>query len=428
MAASISKSKRSGRHTGRFAAAVLVIASMLLLIAAPLLTGMAYADSSTPTAANSCTYGYLNQNDWISINALIVLAIMAISGVIYALGGVVPGRSREKFIGIAKYEFIEGIVGLLIIVFLVSFSSAICNFSSSISQSLIGVSYNQFQFSQYYVGSLLFDKGATILTELYSTSVQFYVLGQIVGSVGSLLEQTPAEGSIAYVMVSPSPSLELMYISYSSVFSDDFAGLMLVSFGGLFLLFLILPIIMAISLTVLVPVAIAMRSVGFAGPRLREAANSFLALGIALYFIFPMTIIFNAYVVSWMYCTGINGVSAPSCLPSNLRTYVNTYQLNTLPTGQLFSESSSAVSGNGLLGGFKLSSSMYSTLFSGLPWQDLLAAPTGVTYFGNIVAEYLFEGILLVALDFAITIGFAIGLTKGLNSLANLITTGPFWG
>lgn len=431
---SIPSPKIGGKRAKRLLAAMAAIAFVLLVVATPLLTGTAYASSTTSTTPNSCTYGFINQNDWISINALIVLAIMVISGIIYAIGGITPGRTKEKFIGIAKYEFVEGIVGLLIIAFLVVFSSALCGAASSISQQIVGTSYNQFQFSQYYVGTLLFDRGATILTELFSTSTQFYILGMAFNSGAPIFEELLNKVLPGFsagwfsINMTVSPSFGDVYSTYSSVFSDDFGGLILISFGGLFLIFLILPIIAAISLTVLVPIAIAMRSVGFAGPRLREAANSFLALGIALYFIFPMAIIFNAYVVSWVYCTGISGVSVPSCMPGNLAKYVGTYQLNTIPTGQLFTENSLSISGNGLLGGLSLSSSIYGLLFSGLSSQDVAEAPSGIAHFGNIVAEYLFEGVVLVALDFAITIGFAIGLTKGLNSLANLISAGPFWG
>ncbi len=428
-------SLESGNGYKRLFAAAAIVAFVLAIIATPLFAGTAYADSSTPTAANSCTYGYLNQNDWISINALIVLAIMVIGGIIYAVGGIMPGSTKQKFIGIAKYEFVEGIVGLLIIVILVALSSGICSFASSMSQSLVGTSYNQFQFSQYYVGTLLFSRGTAIITKIFALSVEFYVIGATIVAISngvidelavSLPESTPLSKYVN-VTLQPSVSLESLYINYSMLLADIFAGLVLLSFGGLFLIFLILPLIMAISLTVLVPLAIAIRSVGFAGPRLRETANSFLALGIALYFIFPMTILFNAYVMGWLYCTGVNGITVPTCIPTDLRSYLGTYTVSSISAGQLFTENAIQVSGNGLPTVFTLPGNVYGLFSAGLPIGDILAAPGAITSFGNIVAQYLFEGVVLIALDFAITIGFAMGLTKGLNSLASLISGGPFW-
>ena len=42
-------------------------------------------------------------------------------------------------------------------------------------------------------------------------------------------------------------------------------------------------------------------------------------------------------------------------------------------------------------------------------------------------AQYLFQGIFLIAIDVAITVGFAVGLNRGLNSIGQLLAVGPFW-
>ena len=58
---------------------------------------------------------------------------------------------------------------------------------------------------------------------------------------------------------------------------------------------------------------------------------------------------------------------------------------------------------------------------------NLINAPQEINNLIPPVAEYLFQGIILIALDMAITIGFAQGLAKGLGSLSNMMNIGPFW-
>ncbi len=425
----LSKSKKKGANGIAIIAFAILIAATAI---SPFFSGIAFASSQqTPS---TCTYGSINTYNWVSINMLVVLAIMVIGGIIYAIGGVMPARTGEKFRGMAKYEFAEGLISLLIIAILLAFSSSICSFTQSMSQSLFGAQFSDpFQFGQYYVGTLLFAKGTSILTQLYSISVTFYIWGLVLSGVLNplmeFLSPSISAGSVFSVTLGFSATIENFFTAYSTVFSDIYAALIMTSFGGLFLLFLTIPIVKAISLTVLVPVAIAMRSIGFAGPRLREASNSFLALGIALYFIFPMTLIFNAYTISWIYCTSVNGVSVPAsmCMPSSMSQYVGTYDLNKFSTGSLFASNSVSLTSGALPTTISIPSSVFGLLWSSLPISEIMYAPSGVQTLGNIVAQYLFEGIVLVALDMAITIGFALGLTKGLNSISNILGGGSVW-
>ena len=57
----------------------------------------------------------------------------------------------------------------------------------------------------------------------------------------------------------------------------------------------------------------------------------------------------------------------------------------------------------------------------------MIRIPTYVIEYGLKTAEYMFEGIFLIGLDLAITLAFAQGLTKGLNSVGRMIGVGPFW-
>ena len=43
-------------------------------------------------------------------------------------------------------------------------------------------------------------------------------------------------------------------------------------------------------------------------------------------------------------------------------------------------------------------------------------------------AQYIFQGIVLIAIDFAIAMGFAQGIYKGLNAIPTILGGGgPFW-
>ena len=58
----------------------------------------------------------------------------------------------------------------------------------------------------------------------------------------------------------------------------------------------------------------------------------------------------------------------------------------------------------------------------------LAGIPGQTDNYGVEVAEYMFTSIVLIALDVAITLGFAQGLARGLGSISGAMNVGPFWG
>jgi nitrate reductase NapE component len=218
-----------------------------------------------------------------------------------------------------------------------------------------------------------------------------------------------------------------MYSNYVGVLSGIFTPMVVATFGMLFLQFIMLPVISGISLSILLPIALLIRSFGFTGPRLREAADSFLALAIVLYFVYPLTFVMNYQIISWLYCS--NG---PVCNP--YPQYNGGYQLSSLSASSLFA--SNTVPANMFGYNLGLASNFYGPLFSGkmsyLGIGNILygwaAVPNDINTITVALAQYLFEGIVLIALDLAITIGLAIGLQRGISSALSFLGGGSIWG
>lgn len=383
------------------------------------------------TYTGLCSFAMLDRNDWIGINALVVLAFIIFSSAIYAISGLLPTVNREKLRGLVKYEAVEGVISILIIASLLAFSSVACNVGAALSQQ--GTGYQDpFQFAHYYIGNLLFAKGVTLTTNLYSVGTLFLIDGNVMqyllATVANKFSQFSALGGTFRMTVSSPDEVSYIFFEYSSIMNTLFAILIVVTFGLLFVMFLIFPIIESVSLTIVLPLAIIMRSLSFTGPRLRDAANTVIALAIAFYFILPLTIAMDNYITNWMYCAKKGSACNPYV------QYLAGYKLNTLPIASLFTAQGtspllkdapplplnywalSTTTGNGgILNTLK-------TLA-----VTMVNAPATVDNFANETAQYLFEGIVLIALDMAITIGFAQGLTKGLNSVSGIMGLGPFW-
>jgi hypothetical protein len=134
-----------------------------------------------------------------------------------------------------------------------------------------------------------------------------------------------------------------------------------------------------------------------------------------------MTIVMDSYITGWLYCT--NGTI---CNPYS--GYLGSYPLSNLPVSPLFKQTgektlgidaplsiySAEVSGNGGIG------SMLTQMLEGL-----VRLPALVQNFIPSVAEYVFQGIILLGLDLAITVGFAIGLTKSFAAASSFMHVGP---
>ncbi len=392
---------------------------------------------ATTTTPPTCIYGgtvgsagSLNTGGWIQINMIVILLSFTVAGLIYALSGFLPTSMREKMRGASKYEAFQGMVSILIILLLIAFSSAACQIGQSIvSASGPSAAYQSpMQYSESYIGNLMFSKGLGLFTQIYSEST----LIAISANVASTVEDIFTEISInQYLSLSFSPGLMSAMFGFSGALASSFLPLIVVAFGVLFMIYLILPIISSLALTVIVPLAIIMRSIPFAGPKLRESSDTFLALAIGFYFILPLTLIMNGYIISWIYCTGATSICNP------YHQFTATYQLASIPISGLFNTKPSQLSSGGPLSALSLPISFFSSgvanqggLFGvvGQIIAIMFAMPSFIVAYGLKTAEYVFEGVFLIGLDLAITLAFAQGLTKGLNSTGRIIGIGPFWG
>lgn len=368
----------------------------------------------------SCNFGTINRNDWISISVLVVMATMMIGSLLYSLSGILPFINREKLRGIVRYEAVEGIVSILIIILLITFSTFSCTVVSSLTYSSTKT-YDPIQFSENYISSLLFVQGQKLTTTLFADTINVLLAGTATDILTQdfliqNLEAMSSRGS----KLSFSANLPNLFYSYADIYVGSMMSLVTATFGMLLLIYILLPLIASAALAVLIPISIILRSLSFTGPRLRESANILLAISIGLYFVFPLTIVLNSAIINWMYCQ-----NTTICNPY-YSTYIKTDTLTSLPTSFLFS-----TNGGWQTTGYSNSISFFANIFgasSPLSILSLFTMPIAMQQASFSVAEYLFQGIVLLGLDFAITLGFVQGLAGGLSSVSRIMGIGPFWG
>lgn len=404
-------------------------------------------------ASQTCALGGgsgLFQQQWVGISALIVLVAFVISAMMYALGNTLASSFREKLKQLAKAEAVQALIGLVIIFALIAFSEITCTIGSSMSQQITGSTLAPFAFAQFYIGNLLFANGFGLVGAMYSTSIQYTTVGLVVkffsdslvlpfsSAATALPSLIPGAGKIGALLggwgfsVGPSANLANLYNSYASVLSGAYTDLVIISFASLLIVFLMLPLVQYASLTLIVPLSIVMRLLPFMGPKLRDTSDTLLAIAIAFYFILPLTIVLDSYIVSWAYCIPPMTSASGSCNP--YVGYLGQYTENTLVINSLLQTSTNTIS-NGFIGGggWSTFTNIFTGgqfLFSGFNFQSLMQiiyAPGVVANYTNQVAQYMFQSTILIALDYVITLGFAVALMKSIARVNALFVSGPFW-
>ncbi|MDE1827829.1 MAG: hypothetical protein KGH65_01575 [Candidatus Micrarchaeota archaeon] len=380
---------------------------------------------ASSAVSSSCTFGGINSNDWIGISALVILLSLTIAGLVYLIANFAGGRERERIRGFVRFELGQAIISMLIIVIIMGIATTACNVSLQLTQP----SQDSFSFAQHYVGGLLFVNGIGLMNSIYSTSIAFTIYSGVLTGLSEALPDLPLnplipglKNSKIFAASVGAPDFSSIYKNYATVLTDVFIPLVVLSFSMLFLQFLALPLIQAAALTVVLPVALIMRSLSFTGPRLRQAANEFLAIALAFYFIFPMTFVMDAQIINWMYCTP----SQASCA-NPYPQYSGSYNVPGLTQSSLFGSAPQPDFG---FGGVQLPTNFYGSavgeffstfLKSSDPLTAIFAAPAIVTNVGMQVAGYIFQTTVLIALDLAITIGLAAGLAKGISAALNFL-------
>jgi len=391
------------------------------------------------SAGVSNGYGGAYAKEWLSISALIVVATVMISSLIYALSNLLPVEKRERLKGIVRYELFEAFISIIIILIIIGISDFACNAGAAMfgTQSYSGLFYSDEQ----YIGTLAFEKSTALVGSLYTSAIQFGIAEQIAQylystGIAYLASVAPTPPLLSWltskipasVSVTPDVSADLgeLYGAYAGLFLGVFGTFALAIYSMLFILFISLPIIQAIALTVVLPVAILVRLFAFTGPKLREVSNTFLALAIGMFFVFPLTIAFDSYVAN---CMGLLGTSSQSCnlVPASVLSYLSATPI-TISQSALFNIKPVSLSSQ-----LTITSTVYQSVFTsgGAPGIGLLTllvtAPQLSFNFSNLIAEYVFVGIVLIGIDFLITVGFISGINKGLNAISNIVSMGPLW-
>ncbi len=382
-------------------------------------------------------------NSWIGINVLVILVSFMLIAVVFAISSLLPVITREKMVSAARSEISQAMISAVILAILVGVAFSACNISASLSQAFIPKTFsamNPFQYADYYVGNLSLNTGLNLLTTIYSTSVSYAIEGQVLQSIGAFFNTqtssilgiiknvigkstTLGAGAIG-VGIAPLSNLSTLFSTLSGIYLG-LSALVTLAIGLLFIQFLIIPILQYTAFAVLLPVALAMRSLAFLGSNLRIASNAVLAFAIAAYIIFPLTVTFNGYAIAWIFSASnpsyqylhstylVPGITAsnffsigptysgqPGALTPSIQSSLGT------PLSQTISFVSSAFAKTGIVIN---------------PWTVVSQGRALITT----TAQFLFASIILMVIDLAITIGFAAGLAHALNT--GLEGAGSFW-
>jgi hypothetical protein len=395
------------------------------------------------TPLNTCAlYGASNYaNSWIGINLLIVLMSMMLVSAVYAISRFLPGRTRGRITEMTKSEITQSIISVLIIAILIGSAQLACDATTSIGSKVLSsiqpalpasqTSLSPFDYADYYVGHLALQTGIAVLTNIYAQSITYAIQANIYGFVGGFLSSLPYEtllqtGIASGTLDSEGNPINILTVTISMgltfnlvlrILSDSYLALYApfatIVVGALFVQYLAIPLMQYTAFVVVLPVALAMRSLSFTGNMLRNTSNAVLAIAIAAYIIYPLTVLFNSYIIYWMWNPALN----PSA------TYLNTaYELNSLKLSDFYTQNPTSIEGitSFVTSALQDSNSNIWTLID--PFANLVQESKGNI---DALAELMFEGIVLFAIDLAITIGFAIGLTKALNS--GVEGAGSFW-
>ncbi len=360
---------------------------------------------------------------WVGTSYTVILAGMLVASAMFAIASAMPGDTRSKFQEMAKAELVQLLIGAFIIAVLMAFSATICNIVAAESQQLTGTSMQPFQYAEYFIGNLSQNTGLRLLSYLYTASMTYSITAKVFQLLPTYALPYSATlyksiGTTTF-KITPKASISLAtpYAAISSLYMDLFSPLLTIAIGILFIMYLLLPILQYAAFAVVLPIAIIMRSIAYTGggPGLRAAANSILAVTIAFYFIYPLTIALDHYMVNQIF-TPANPEYAYLHQKVDLNSIPKSFFTSTAYTGSTNNIPISPYSTN-----FQLPS-LYSMLqafvsmgiFQG--YSFLFTVPSEVQYVVALLGQFIFIAIFLFAIDLTITIAFAVSLFKALES------------
>lgn len=371
--------------------------------------------------AGSC-FGYVT--DWNFIAFLVILLSLLGIAFLYALSNFLTAATRAKIRGLVRTEVTQVVLSGLIIVTLISATSVACTVTAG---------SDPLTFATNYVGELItgppgngFMGGIQLITGIFAYSFAYSVVSGIWQGVGDLFASyTSGKGlgiNTPGFSIVPVPGLDLgiPYGALSSLYIDLFFPFALVGISLMFVQYLVLVISQAAAFSILLPIGLIMRSFAFVGQGLRNAANAIIAIAIALYIIYPLTVAFDAYAITWIYTPCSATLLPPACNPSaNFLTFAADLNVNGFLTQDT---TGTGCISTGNYGGnfcnispssaFSFFSSEFGTILPLILPNYAIAGAMNITV---ALAEYLFAALFMLGINLAMTLTFAMSLTHALD-------------
>ena len=373
-------------------------------------------------------------NSWLGINFAVILAGIFVVTLVYMLSRFLPSSMKGKITSVMRVELTQLFISVIIIIVLIGAASTACTASTAISQHVTHTTESPFAYSDYYIGNLTLNTGLRLLTNIYLTSIDYGIDSRVypalinyegpgfLSHTASIVSKSTANKGVEIFSVGFSFGADLgaNFGILSDLYLAVFGPIITLVIGSLFVQYLSIPIFEYTAFTVVLPVALIMRSIAYSASGsggLRSASNAVLAIAIAVYLIYPLMISYNSYIVNWIF-----SVQNPYF------QYLHTsFTLDSLPS-TFFSSLSSSVSGsflgittpslNSLLGNYASTGV--------LPLFDPFAVTSQILTTIDEMAQFIFVGIFLFGLDVAVTLGFAQSLASSLD--AGIEGAASFWG
>jgi hypothetical protein len=391
-----------------------------------------------PSSENTCAL-YAGVGGWININLLVLLIVALAIAMVFILSRVLPEHTKGRLSAIIKIEITQLIISALILIILVGVSSTACGLvyqaATTLQQYPVVQQVNQngipcpanvinippsdpFTYSEAYLGTLGFSLGPSIATEVYSDAYALSIDGAVVTAIGGALSALPStifRGPIT-IEIPVGDNLGKALGDLGGALLDGLLPLILSAIAIMDVQYIGLIAVQSIAFVIILPVALGMRSLAFFGPGVRVAANSILALAIAAYLIYPVTVAFDHYALNWMFTQCGNPNVGTGCNPS--AAYL-CQSYNPGSAGQQAGELSSLTNywdTSINIGGLPINP--FSYIIGG--FSDLLGPllNIGTNFMESVVlsvAEYTFTAVVMFVINLMITVGFAMSLARALN-------------
>lgn len=369
---------------------------------------------------------------WLPVTYIVIALGFLIVAVLYMVSRFMPPSFSSKIREITKVEITQVVLGILILLILLSATTAACNLSSSLGSTVLasagaaGRGLSPFEYADYYIGTLALNHGINLLGTIYTTSIGYAIEARVMTVISQdLSAESPPIGSIISVEVTYGHDLGTIYGALADVYFDLLSPILIITIGMLYLQYLALPILQSVAFTIILPLALLIRFIPYGGNGLKTTSNAILAIAVAAYIIYPLMIAFDSYMVYWIYSPTLNpAYGCTNCLST-------AYVLTDIPSSSFLSTSVTS-SQNSALGSITgalgistpaTNNILSTTIYSSISGTD--PVPTA-TYITEAMSQFVFVAVFLFGLNLAVTIGFAMGLARGLD--AGVEGSASFWG